>query len=705
MVLFSPRITPQKSKFPFLYSSGSESDSSRPPSGRKTRNPNEEMIQKLLAIKERLEDTSDLEISESAMRVLQERSSRRGSTKSSTKSSPRSSASEGTKPDIPKAQPASSNETKRKAETISTNFTIPKLQPKAKPVEQKSEGTKVVKLTKKRSSPVPPKPEQNAQKDVAAKGPTKGMNAVSAGGKLFLTEKPKHRKTPDFEKPKNLVGQVGKSSDVATNINTTSLNIIAVSTKRESPEKKMFSSSNKVSVELSIPSMEKSQLRIGSLSSPKKPQKIIENEHSEKKKDFIKRSEERPSVTKPAFLQPLRNFQIAPEQNLEFDMIINGFPKPSLSLFKNSNELKLNEYRKKWIGNKVSITIYHEYWRQEAVFTVIAENEAGSATNECIIYSDEPFEMIEIVENEAEIDSSDIPELSQELRLEQVDVDIDEDSLTSEDYLPRELSPIFEVTEDELTRSLRSAASSRRSSIRSVESIRSTLTMLTPTQSFVVERNPEIQDLTPLSTISAPISERDDKTPTPEKNPDVIDLAEANYRNLLKNRAAEVSIVNDLQSTDESRHDSRRNSLVSLSTINGDDDAISLDSYATIDPPEEPKYRSTEDLMSFVSKNFVEKTSYITDTTTTDTETDTSTVYTPATGTTVASPTNTDLFPTPTSTMRPALESPVSMTSGFSEKSRQEFQLRRASRENLLSNETESELETNLSISLNTRND
>ncbi|CAG5085004.1 Oidioi.mRNA.OKI2018_I69.PAR.g10790.t1.cds [Oikopleura dioica] len=465
----------------------------------------------------------------------------------------------------------------------------------------------------------------------------------------------------------------------------------------------MFSSSNKVSVELSIPSIEKSQLRIGSLSSPKKPQKIMENEHSEKKKDFIRRSEERPSVTKPAFLQPLRNFQIAPEQNLEFDMIINGFPKPSLSLYKNSNELKLNEYRKKWIGNKVSITIYHEYWRQEAVFTVIAENEAGSATNECIIYSDEPFEMIEIVENEAEIDSSDIPELSQELRLEQVDVDIDEDSLTSEDYLPRELSPIFEVTEDELTRSLRSAASSRRSSIRSVESIRSTLTMLTPTQSFVVERNPEIQDLTPLSTISAPISERDDKTPTPEKNPDVIDLAEANYRNLLKNRAAEVSIVNDLQSTDESRHDSRRNSLVSLSTINGDDDAISLDSYATIDPPEEPKYRSTEDLMSFVSKNFVEKTSYITDTTTTDTETDTSTVYTPATGTTVASPTNTDLFPTPTSTMRPALESPVSMTSGFSEKSRQEFQLRRASRENLLSNETESELETNLSISLNTR--
>ncbi|CAG5085008.1 Oidioi.mRNA.OKI2018_I69.PAR.g10791.t1.cds [Oikopleura dioica] len=202
MVLFSPRITPQKSKFPFLYSSGSESDSSRPASGRKNRNPNEEMIQKLLAIKERLEDTSDLEISESAMRVLQERGSRRGSTKSSTKSSPRSSASEGAKPDLPKAQPASSNETKRKAETISTNFTIPKLQPKAKPVEQKSEGTKVVKLTKKRSSPVPPKQEQNAQKEVAAKGPTKGMNAVSAGGKLFLTEKPKHRKTPDFEKPK-----------------------------------------------------------------------------------------------------------------------------------------------------------------------------------------------------------------------------------------------------------------------------------------------------------------------------------------------------------------------------------------------------------------------------------------------------------------------------------------------------------------------
>jgi len=664
------------------------------------------MIQKLLAIKERFEDTSDLEISETAMRVLQERNSRRGSTKSSAKSSPRSSASEGTdsKPE-PQKIPVASKTTERKLETVSTNFTIPKAQQQIKLTGEKTEGTKVVKLTKKRASPVPPKKEEKIPQQDSVEF-SKGMHAVSAGGKLFLAEKPKFKKTPDFQKPTNLSGHVGKSSEIATNINTTALNIIAVSSKRESPEKKFFSSDNKVSVELSIPPVEKSQLRVGSLFSPKK-QNITENENSEKKKNFIKRSEE-PSATKPSFLKQLRNFQMTPGQNLEFEMVLNGYPKPLLTLFKNSEELKLNEYRKKWTGNKVAITIYHEHWKQEAVFTVIAENKFGSATNECIIYSDEPFEMVEVVENEAEIDSS---EISRELRLEQLEVDYDEDSLTSEDYLTRELSPIFEVTEDELTRSLRSAASSRRSSIRSIESIRSTLTMLTPTQSYVVERNPEIQDLTPLSTISAPFTENQ-KTPTPENDIDVIDLAEANYRNLLKNRAAEVSIVNDLQSSADEKsniNESRRNSIVSLSTINGDingdDDAISLDSYATIEPPEEPHYRSTQDLMSFVSKNFVEKTSYITDTTTTDTETENSTVYTPSTGTTVASPTNTNLFPTPTSTMIPALESPVSLTSGFSEKSRQEFQLRRASRENLLSNETESELETNLSISLNTRND
>jgi len=363
----------------------------------------------------------------------------------------------------------------------------------------------------------------------------------------------------------------------------------------------------------------------------------------------------------PCFVSMLESVSFFDQTgNLILPVSLEGFPRPTLSLFKNGVEMKINWFRLKRNGNDVEVILFPEFWKHDAILTILATNEVGECSTESIVYphslEEEPIEeqkeeAIFGHSSDGEIDSSDISDLARELRMEVQKNEEDEDE---EDYLPRELSPIFEVTEDEysITHSIRSGASSRRSSIRSIDSIRSTLTVLTPTQSVVV-KSPPVEVISVTGTTVSPNGfngiamngfkheghqehledEEGIKTPTPEDNTTHLKAGEGGKG-------------------------ARRGSFQSINSKDYDDDVYSLDSYATVDGQNvdvdeiDTKYRSTEELMSFVTRNFVTNVNSNTET---ETETETEAVMTPTTvEETVASPSNVDLFPTPTDTVRNA---------------------------------------------------
>ena len=365
----------------------------------------------------------------------------------------------------------------------------------------------------------------------------------------------------------------------------------------------------------------------------------------------------------PSFVRMLESVSFFDQTgNLILPVSLEGFPRPTLSLFKNGVEMKINWFRLKRNGNDIEVILFPEFWKHDAILTILATNEVGECSTESIVYphslDEEPTEeqkeeAIFGHSSDGEIDSSDISDLARELRMEVQNNEEDEDE---EDYLPRELSPIFEVTEDEysITHSIRSGASSRRSSIRSIDSIRSTLTVLTPTQSVVV-KSPPVEVISVTGTTVSPNGcngiamngikqeggyhqeqhedEEGIKTPTPEDN--MVYLK-----------------------TGEGGKGARRGSFQSINSKDYDDDVYSIDSYATVDGQNvdvdeiDTKYRSTEELMSFVTRNFVTNVNSNTET---ETETETEAVMTPTTvEETVASPSNVNLFPTPTDTVRNA---------------------------------------------------
>lgn len=365
----------------------------------------------------------------------------------------------------------------------------------------------------------------------------------------------------------------------------------------------------------------------------------------------------------PSFVRMLESVSFFDQTgNLILPVSLEGFPRPTLSLFKNGVEMKINWFRLKRNGNDIEVILFPEFWKHDAILTILATNEVGECSTESIVYphslDEEPTEeqkdeAIFGHSSDGEIDSSDISDLARELRMEVQNNEEDEDE---EDYLPRELSPIFEVTEDEysITHSIRSGASSRRSSIRSIDSIRSTLTVLTPTQSVVV-KSPPVEVISVTGTTVSPNGfngiamngikheggyhqehhedEEGIKTPTPEDN------------------MAHLK-------TGEGGKGARRGSFQSINSKDYDDDVYSIDSYATVDGQNvdvdeiDTKYRSTEELMSFVTRNFVTNVNSNTET---ETETETEAVMTPTTvEETVASPSNVNLFPTPTDTVRNA---------------------------------------------------
>ena len=694
----------------FTGNSDSESEASRPSSSRKPSGMSEEIFQRLMALKQRLDDDDEIRISERTMRVLQDRQSRRESLRSlSSKSSDKDS------PDPTEAPQPCVSQTGMKLNSPSLlkearKTEVKKLQsPKRTSGEQPSQKIKAETISTHKINPstkIGLENISNSSKDVNK------IDTKCVGGRIFLASKPKfeNRRTNGTQViAKKIVASSDKSPPVLPAVN-----------------KPMDSNSKFVEEDLKTETMEiieengtkKSELTISFTSKKTQQQTYID-----KKESFKKREPDAERTTIPSFLQKLRNYEVDPENNLEIDLVVNGIPKPRLTWYKDSKELKLNEYRQKWVGNKVTIILFPEYWTKEALLSVIAENQAGQAQNECIIYVDsKPYEVIHEIqhmESEAEIDSSDISEMVKELRMEQIQHDCDGESEYSEEYMPRELSPIFEVTEDEISHSLRSdnSDSSRRSSIRSIESIRSTLTMLTPTQSFLVTRTPTIEKLSvsvsseELGCLSNGADIPDgDKTPTPDDDP--LSKAESNYRTIAKHRTAEVSIVNDEFTKEPIIQSERRGSLQSIGTVTStvvgvdDDDAFSIDSYATIEDNFdgiEGTYRSTKDLMSFVTKNYLAKTCYTTDTAT-DTETEITTPNTTCGFETVASPNNLDLFPTPTSTMFPNAASVASSKSPneMEEKSRHEDLLLKQlehkrqtrKRRDEPSTETESEFET-----------
>ena len=366
----------------------------------------------------------------------------------------------------------------------------------------------------------------------------------------------------------------------------------------------------------------------------------------------------------PSFVRMLESVSFFDQTgNLILPVSLEGFPRPTLSLFKNGVEMKINWFRLKRNGNDVEVILFPEFWKHDAILTILATNEVGECSTESIVYPHSLEEPAEELKEEAghifghssdgEIDSSDISDLARELRME---VQNNEEEEDEEDYLPRELSPIFEVTEDEysITHSIRSGASSRRSSIRSIDSIRSTLTVLTPTQSVVV-KSPPVEVISVTGTTVSPngfngiamngikhegghheehLEDGEGiKTPTPEDNMPHL-------------------------KTGEGGKGARRGSFQSINSKDYDDDVYSIDSYATVDGQNvdvdeiDTKYRSTEELMSFVTRNFVTNVNSNTET---ETETETEAVMTPTTvEETVASPSNVNLFPTPTDTVRNA---------------------------------------------------
>lgn len=372
----------------------------------------------------------------------------------------------------------------------------------------------------------------------------------------------------------------------------------------------------------------------------------------------------------PSFVRMLESVSFFDQTgNLILPVSLEGFPRPTLSLFKNGVEMKINWFRLKRNGNDIEVILFPEFWKHDAILTILATNEVGECSTESIVYphslDEEPTEEQKNRNEEAifghssdgeieMVDSSDISDLARELRME---VQNNEEEEDEEDYLPRELSPIFEVTEDEysITHSIRSGASSRRSSIRSIDSIRSTLTVLTPTQSVVI-KSPPVEVISVTGTTVSPNGfngiamngikheyheepHEDNegiKTPTPEDN-------------MVHLKAGEGGMKNG----------ARRGSFQSINSKDYDDDVYSIDSYATVDGTQnvdvdeiDTKYRSTEELMSFVTRNFVTNVNSNTET---ETETETEAVMTPTTvEETVASPSNVNLFPTPTDTVRNA---------------------------------------------------
>ena len=704
----------------FFASGNSDSDtdaSSRPESARKT-TKNEEIFTRLMALKQRLDDDDEIKVSERTLKVLQERQSRRASRESVRSSSAKSDTQN------------SSPETGNTSTTLHTQ--IKRASPP--PTPTKTEVKKISTLSpqkpvgpflspaapKKPVDPVPTGHKRSTSepmKQPAIVKETKKLETKAAGGRIFLTAKPKLDKNKPvkplekFNKPVEQEKPSHESSHKAT---------------------KVLVSSQKTTDEPKIPDTPKLQPKLHSklvkpvepvkpTSTAEKPERPTsgtetkkssltfsfgskkKSSHEESKETFQPR-EKSEKNSHPSFLHRLRNYEMKRDENLEIELVVNGLPKPTLKWFKDNEEMKLNEYRQKWIGNKVLTILFPEYWQKEALLTVTATNPSGTASNECIIYVEKSYEVIhelhdqihelQDLESEAEIDSSDLSEMVAQLRMEQVpefDPENDQESQFSEDFLPRELSPIFEVTEDEISHSLRSNASSRRSSIKSIESIRSTLTMLTPTQSYLVTRTPTIEKLFPQPSLS--ISSDDisppggrpadgDKTPVPDESSirlrhddeDPISKAENNYRAAAKYRTAEVSVVPEvvpgpgqvagiLGTAPVRNPDSRRESFQSIGTV--DDDAFSVDSYATNLTDDgfdnlDATYRSTKDLMSFVKQNFVSKTTcYTTDTCTTDDggETEVTTPNTLGGFETVASPNDPDLFPTPTSTQFPTVAS------------------------------------------------
>ena len=365
----------------------------------------------------------------------------------------------------------------------------------------------------------------------------------------------------------------------------------------------------------------------------------------------------------PSFVRMLESVSFFDQTgNLILPVSLEGFPRPTLSLFKNGVEMKINWFRLKRNGNDIEVILFPEFWKHDAILTILATNEVGQCSTESIVYphslDEEPTEeqkedAIFGHSSDGEIDSSDISDLARELRMEVQNNQEEEDE---EDYLPRELSPIFEVTEDEysITHSIRSGASSRRSSIRSIDSIRSTLTVLTPTQSVVV-KSPPVEVISVTGTTVSPngfngIAMNGIKYDGghPEEHPD--------HEEGIKTPTPEDHMVH--LKAGEGGKGARRGSFQSINSKDYDDDVYSIDSYATVDGQNvdvdeiDTKYRSTEELMSFVTRNFVTNVNSNTET---ETETETEAVMTPTTvEETVASPSNVNLFPTPTDTVRNA---------------------------------------------------
>ena len=621
-------------------------DSSRPPSStHKSRVKNDEVYKKLLQLKMKLDQEEDILISERTMKVLQERQSRRESIKSSQSinSSPSLTVS-------PSSQPL--------AEQVSATSVNLK-------VEAKKEETKKVDVKRISSSPrlVSPRktPSTSNNEKVEPEPKTKKndnlLEAKQAGGRIFVQNRLKSPKTKPVERQ-----QITSPKSVPKH--QLPIKIVKVDDVEPSPpppptppksppkpEKHTRSSSLVISISSKCtkpdPSPEPTVIEQPK-STNMTSQLILDELPADNKKEFREKEPMETKTSPPSFVRELENTSFTGNTNLVLDVVLNGYPRPTLSLFKNGIEMKINQYRLKWSANKVELILFPEFWKTDAILTTLAVNDFGEARTECIIF---PFgslsEEHELYDHETdvEIDSSDISDVAKELHLEAVNAEDFED----DDYLPRELSPIFEVTEDEfsVSHSIRSSACSRRSSIRSIESIKSTLTVLTPTQS--ITKSPTIEMISVTGTTVSP-PEKKTLQPLVEQNDQFDDNAS-------------TPTPDDVLS--ETKEKPRRGSLASKGTVGYDDDMFSIDSYMTtetVDPLVESNYRSTEELMSFVTQNFVAKTCM----TETETETETETVVTPTTTVeeVVASPSNQHLFPTPTETVMP--ESPNSSVKTFS---------------------------------------
>ena len=178
----------------FAGNSDSETES-KPESPRRTSGMSEDIFNRLLALKQRLDDNDEIRVSEQTMKVLHDRQTRRESLKSKS-ASPLAANSPVSAPSTPLL--------------VQNNFTAVKLKNRPTSAETSSNGIKLISLTKKDETqekqvkkikfPVSKKPEKKDEEKTLEDKPKDGsrLDASFIGGRIFLNSRKKSLESATF---------------------------------------------------------------------------------------------------------------------------------------------------------------------------------------------------------------------------------------------------------------------------------------------------------------------------------------------------------------------------------------------------------------------------------------------------------------------------------------------------------------------------